>query len=226
MNRRLAAATLLAALAGCHVGGPPETTGTGRVLILNGARSAGALRVYLDGQAQGRIDLGNVGTIGQIGGSHTLEIRRGDNSASHVRALDVDSFETVSLVVFDSVGVLTSYALSDTGAIVPAGSSKLRVAHFAGAAPPIDVWRTQPGTPTPTRVVFPFAYLTESAYVQSTSGVWRVMVSDTVPAATPSASIPDTLAITQPISIPSGSSRTVVVIDGQPGGVYLIVLNP
>lgn len=227
MRPRLAAALALALLAACDVATKgPTQYGNATFQILNGARSAGSMRIYLDGRFLAAIPLGSLAIIQQIGGSHTIEVRRFDESPGFIRNVVFSGSEIVSVIAWDSAGFLTPALLSDSNAVVPAGASKLRVAHYAESAGPIDIWRTQPDFATPTRIQFPFPYLTTSPYIQSTPGDWRVLVSDTVPQATPGGPMPDTLGLSNPITITDGRSRTIVVIDKVPTGVQFVVMEP
>ncbi len=113
---------------------------------------------------------------------------------------------------------LGAVALSDTGAAPVAGRGKLRVVHLAAGAPAVDVWRTQPDFPTAVRVMFPFAYRAESAYVQSTPGTWTVFVTAAGQAA-------PVRAASGPIAVAGGEVRTVVLLDAPGGGVRVTVLD-
>lgn len=128
------------------------------------------------------------------------------------------------MVALDSAGVLGTADFGDSNAVVPAGATKLRVAHFAQAAAPIDIWRTQPDYGTPIRIQFPFDYQDVSPYLQSTVGDWQVFVSTTV--SDIGDPIPDTLGMTSQFPVPDGESRSVVVVDDGDGGVALYVLTP
>jgi hypothetical protein len=100
---------------------------------------------------------------------------------------------------------LVASVLVDSGSIVPAGKSKLRVSHLAGGAPAIEFWRTQPDFQTPVHIMTPFAYQATSPYLQSDPGTWEVFV--TAPGGGAK------LATTGAISVPAGERRTVVLLD-------------
>jgi hypothetical protein len=108
--------------------------------------------------------------------------------------------------------------ITDTNAIVPAGASKLRVAHFAASAPAVTIRRRQPDFDSLMTVMFPFAYRAVSAYLQSTPGYWSVVVSHENQS--------DTLAVSGSFYVGDGERRTVVLVDDPAGGVGLLVLDP
>jgi hypothetical protein len=105
--------------------------------------------------------------------------------------------------------------LLDTGGVVPAGKSKLRVAHLSKLAGNIDIWRTQPDAPTPTRIQTPFPYLSTTPFVQSDSGAWEVFITP-AGSATP-------LLTTHLFRIPSGGKRTVVLLDSSGTMIFRVL---
>ena len=133
--------------------------------------------------------------------------------------------DSLTIFTIDSSSIINPWVLSDTGAVVPPDKSKLRVAHFAGTAPLVDMWRTQPDWQQFITIMFPFRYQAASPYLQSDPGVWRVLVSTE----TRQANIPvltDTLLLSDPIDIPAGESRTVIVLDREGGGFQAQVIRP
>ena len=157
-------------------------------------------------------------------GVHDIELRS-SAGVGFTRTTQFDQGKSVIVVGLDSAGRVTPSLLADTGSMVPAGATKLRVANMTSAATPISIWRTQPDYATMIRVQFPFHYRDVSAYLQSTPGDWRVMVSSEVNT-TGSVPMPDTLATSGAIVIPDGSSRTVVVVNAVGGGVAVVVVDP
>jgi hypothetical protein len=139
-------------------------------------------------------------------GVHTIRIEQGLPAP---RATEQDiSFaagDTLTIAAIDSSGNLDTGVLTDTGVVASQGHSKLRVAHYAAGAPPVDIWRTQPDFATPIRVMFPFPYQAVSAYLESTPGIWTVFV-------TPEG-LTDTLAGLGPIPIGDGESWTVYLTE-------------
>jgi hypothetical protein len=113
-----------------------------------------------------------------------------------------------------SAGITTA-VFADTGALVPPGKSKLRVAHLAANAGNIEIWRSQPDFRTGSRIMTPFAYQATSPYLESDPGVWEVWL-------TSSNSSAKTLS-TGPIEIPSGQRRTVLLLDSAGGPRFVVI---
>jgi len=227
MTVRVTLLATLALLAGCssadHMHG--EFGAHGSLFLINGASVAGTVKVYLDGHNQGTLGVAQQYTNGDMPtGSHLLEVRLSNGSLGFSRQISLADHDMLTIIALDSSGVLRSTILADSNAVVPAGATKLRVAHYAQASSGIDIWRTQPDYGTPIRVQFPFNYQDVSPYLQSTVGNWEVMVS--TPVVNPGDPIPDTLATTGVFPIPEGASRTVLVVDGSAGGVELLVVAP
>ena len=157
-------------------------------------------------------------------GTHQLELRRADGSGAVARQVTLAAGVSMTIVAWDSLGLLRPAVLEDSNSVVAPGKSRLRVAHFAGSAGPIDIWRTQPDYDTPIRIMFPFDYGEVSPFVESTPGAWRVLVSTAI--AAPTAPMPDTLAMSDAIMAGDGEARTVVVVDRDGGGVNIISIEP
>ena len=212
---------------GCNSGTTSPNAGLAHLRVVNAATTGGPVSVFIDG---GQVTLSiapatSSATLPVLAGTRTLELRT-TGGFGLTRSIVFTENADVVAVGIDSAGGVAPEVLSDTNAIVPAGASKLRVAHMAQHAGSIDIWRTQPDWATPIRVEFPFPYLAVSPYLQSTPGNWRIFVSDTVPVATPNAPMPDTLADSGPIPVTDGTSATVVVVDKPGGGVTLVVVRP
>jgi hypothetical protein len=224
---KFVAALAVLAIAGCSGDGStdPIVNPTGNFRFVSGVH--GTVNVLVDGTPV----LSNVALGGYVGadvapGQHTVAIQKVGGGTS-VGGLVTMSGTTHALVVgSETGGTLHSNVFVDTNAVVPAGATKLRVAHFAATAAPITAWRTQPDFGTMIRVQFPFPYNAVSPYLQSTPGDWRVMISSEENTAG-SVPMPDTLANSGLIPIASGASRTVVVVDGPTAGsVKLVVVEP
>ncbi len=114
---------------------------------------------------------------------------------------------------------LVAVTLPDTGYLVGANRSKLRIVHLAAASPPLTIWRMQPDLQTPLSIITLYTYLA-SAIVESTPGERSVRVW---PTATGSWTLPAS-AIT--VTIPAGQLRTVATMDAPGGGVQLNVVEP
>jgi hypothetical protein len=134
--------------------------------------------------------------------------------------------DTITVVTIDSASVINPEVLTDSGSVVPPDKSKLRVAHFAAQAPPIDAWRSQPDYRSLTNIMFPFPYRAVSPYLQSDAGVWTVLVTAERRNASGIPVLGDSLEASEPISIPAGQSRTVVIVDRPAGGLILTVIDP
>lgn len=193
--------------------------------VVNGAGAAGTIKVYVDGAFAADVAVGQQGArLAADPGPHQVELRRADGTGAAARQLTLQAGVSMIVVAWDSLGVLRPAVLDDSNSVVAPGKSKLRVAHFAGLAGPIDIWRTQPDYATPIRIMFPFRYGEISPFVESTPGTWRVLVSTAITA--PIAPMPDTLAMTGGITAGDGEARTVIVVDRAGGGVEAIVLEP
>jgi hypothetical protein len=228
MIRRTFLAGCVLALSACALNNDnQQASGNGILHIVNAARQMGDLHIYIDGTDHGPLAVADVGTASGIGGLHVLEVRTGSGLPGFTYNFAIAGSEAITVVVTDSSGALNHVVLVDSNTVVPAGASKLRVGHFAKTIGPIDVWRTQPDYATPIRLAFPFPYGFTSNYVQSTPGDWKVLVSDTIPAATPTAPMPDTLGMTAAITVPDGGSRTVIIVDGAtPHTASFVVMVP
>jgi hypothetical protein len=149
----------------------------------------------------------------------------GSTAAPHTSSIAFTAKDSVTVFTIDSSSIINPWVLTDSGAVVPTDKSKLRVAHFAGDAPLVDIWRTQPDWQQFITIMFPFRYQEASPYVQSDPGVWRILVSTE----TRQGGIPvltDTLLLTDSIDVPTGETRTVIVLDQAGGGLQATVIRP
>jgi hypothetical protein len=162
--------------------------------------------VLVDGGvvAQG-VGVANVsGALPVAVGPHVLGLRAG-GVVSNVSVQSINGQTVTTVALQSTASSVTASVLVDTGSVVPAGKSKLRVSHLAGGAPDIEFWRTQPDFQTPVHIMTPFAYQATSPYLQSDPGAWEVFV--TAPGGGAK------LATTGAITVPSGERRTVVLLD-------------
>lgn len=143
--------------------------------------------------------------IGINAGARDVHFQNAAGATADAR-VDVVIGTTVNTIAYSNVSpALIANVLSDTGSIVPAGKSKLRVAHLAASAGNIEIWRTQPDFQMPVRIMTPFPYQAVSPYLQSAPGPWEVFI-------TPAGST-TRIATTGIINIDDGRRRTVVLLD-------------
>jgi Domain of unknown function (DUF4397) len=163
------------------------------------------LNILIDGVAvEQAVGVASVSTaISVRSGSHVIGLRA-SGVATDI-SVQTTTGQTLTTVAVPSGSGLVASVLVDSGSIVPAGKSKLRVSHLAGGAPAIEFWRTQPDFQTPVHIMTPFAYQATSPYLQSDPGTWEVFV--TAPGGGAK------LATTGAISVPAGERRTVVLLD-------------
>jgi len=211
------------ALACSDSGGPSGPTAT--MQVIHTIRNVAAVDVLVAGQtALSNVPYGETRSAAVPAGNQEVTIRpagtTGTESASMVSFV---AGGTVTMLTVDSLSIINPWVLTDTGSVVPADKSKLRVVHFAASEPTLDILRTQPDWETPIGVMFPFNYQESSPYMQSDPGTWSVFVSSW------SGGVPelsDTLLATGPIEVPAGESRTVVILDGETSGLQHEVITP
>jgi hypothetical protein len=202
--RRIVPLVLVVALAGCSEDNSPLlTVGESAIRVLNAA--AQPVDVLVDGVVvSSAVPASAVSSRLALGaGSHTVQVR-GANGATASVAADTKSGDT-RVIVAQAAGAGLAAAVLDTGGVVPAGKSKMRIAHLAPSAPAIESWRTQPDFPTPTHLVTPFQHGLVSSYFQSDAGTWEVWVTAVGGTAK--------LATTGAFTIPDGQRRTVALVD-------------
>ncbi|HYD55138.1 MAG TPA: DUF4397 domain-containing protein [Gemmatimonadaceae bacterium] len=192
----------VAVVAACDdTSGPAESGGTVRVVNATSA----PLEAVVAGRAAtvGAATVSEPIAIGE--GAQRVQLRAG-TATSEVTVSAPPGLAAVA-VALPAAGGLSARALEDTGGVVPAGKSKLRVAHLAPNAPPVEIWRTQPDFPAPVPIVAnePHPYQLVSPYLQSDAGSWEVFV-------TPAGST-TRLVSTGALAIPAGQRRTVVLLD-------------
>ena len=233
-SRHLLLLGALAAITGCDTSDPVDpcearldeasssvcsTTKTARLRVVQGT-TTGFVDVLLGGQVVlSTVGIGEASAFAPVTpGAYTLQVRRsGATAILGERSLTIGTQDTATLILIDSSTVINPVVLTDTGGVVPAGKTKLRVVHFATHAPEIDVWRTQPDYGTLIRVMFPFNYRDASPYLQSDPGNWTVVV-------TPKDQTTQ-LYSTGSINVPAGQARTVVLLDASGGGITSVILN-
>lgn len=184
--------------------------------------------VLVDGAlAVAGVPPGQLDTVPQSAGSHTVALRAGGVTTSGLQVKTATgAVATVAAVRWGSV--LAASALDDTNAVVPSGATKVRVLHLAPNAGEIQVFRTQPDWGTPIEWQFPFLYdsvLTDPLahpYFQSTVGTWDVRAWRK-----PSEVALGWAGTTARVSfgLKSGEKRTVLVLDKSGGGIELSVID-
>jgi hypothetical protein len=212
-------AFVIAALAAtaCSSDVAEPVVGSSEFRVINATQ--GPVDVLVDGQAAVRgLRAASLSTNLRIGsGSHQVRLTS-STGATTTLTVDGSPGRALTTVVYPDTALrITAAVLQDTGAVVPAGKSKLRVVHMAANVGPIDIWRTQPDFPTPVLVMFPFVYRAMSSYIQSDPGSWEVWV-------TPVGSN-TRLATTGPITVPSGERRTVVLLDSAGVARFQVIQN-
>jgi hypothetical protein len=188
--------------------------------VINATNSA--LTVLIDGQTsfQGGVTRASVSPeYPLVIGSHTVQLQTaaGTSTMLTVDASDGIVPNNITVAATPTTGSnIAASVVVDTGTIVPAGKSKLRVLHLAAGAPALEIWRTQPDFHTGVHIMTPFPYQGQSPYLQSDPGDWEVWV--TAPNSTAK------IATTGAITVPNGERRTVVLLDSA-GVVRFRVLN-
>lgn len=221
--RRLIVPFAAVVLAGCGeletLPPPEDANATARLRIVQGTSSA-SIDVLVDNEVVlNGVSVGQASSLASVTpGAHTIRIRRsGTTQIVGERSVEFGATDTATVILIDSSTVINPVVLTDTGAVVPTGKTKLRVVHFATNAPEIDVWRTQPDYGTLIRVMFPFDYRDASPYLQSDPGNWEVVV-------TPKDETTQ-LHTTGAINVPANQRRTVVLLDDGEGGIRTVILN-
>jgi hypothetical protein len=163
---------------------------------------------------------GAVATASSTVGTHTV-LLRSTSGSSISRQITTSSGALNSIAaVRASNGAVGSAVLDDTGSVVPAGATKVRVLHLAPNAGVLQVYRTQPDFQQPVSWQFPFTYQSEpnslsAPFYQSTVGSWEIRVWQTPANASGWATAPVRVVI----PLGSGEKKTVMILDDPAGGV-------
>lgn len=212
---------LLSALAGCS-GDNPVCCGPGPETLRVVNAFTTPVDVLVDGQvAWSAVPAGAVKGVPARAGDHTLVFRpvSAGPLASTAVTITPGAMSTVVAVRTSNGSVGTEF-LDDTGSVVPAGATKVRVLHLAPNAGTLQVYRTQPDWQQPISWQFPFNYQAEitslsAPFVQSTVGTWEIRIWQTPADSTGWSSAPEKVVLT----LASGEKRTVVILDKDGGGV-------
>ena len=219
---RALAFLLLSFVGACGSYGPTACCGAGNPSLRIVNAFTGPVDVLIDGSlALASLPAGSIGTALATSGGHTLMLRPAGTTASTSQSIITSkgSLSTIA-VVRSSGGALASAVLDDTGSVVPAGATKVRVLHMAPSAGVLQVFRTQPDFPTPVSWQFPFTYQSQpdplsAPFYQSTVGSWEIRVWQTPVGATGW----DAALLKIVIPLNSGEKKTVLLLDKPGGGV-------
>lgn len=196
-------ATVLLAACSDNIGLPAATDSAFRVV--------NASRVPIDVLVDGTVAVTALGVaavsspIAVPSGTHLLHMQSATAGSADVAVQTVAAQTVTAYAVSSATSNVMANVLADTGAIVPAGKSKLRVSNLVANSAAIEIWRTQPDFQTPVHIMTPFAYLATSPYLQSDPGAWEVFVTATGGTTK--------LATTGAVTLASGERITVVLID-------------
>lgn len=203
----LPTALAAALLAACGTVDPaPPATADAVVRVVNATQSP--LDVVVDGVVALRgLPVASVsGELPVAAGARRVQLRTAAGASAEL-SVDAVGGQARTAVAVGTSGALAAQVLADTGALVPAGKSKLRVAHLAPSASGVEIFRTQPDFQTPIRISTPFPYNTTSPYLQSDPGAWEVFLAPAGSSGAPK------LVTTGPVTVPAGERRTVVLLD-------------
>ncbi len=200
---RLAALSTLAWVAACDV----STTAPPPIAVVRVVNATNAVvDVYIDNTfAIPRLGAGvaSEGVILQAGLHQVQFTLPNQNTVQASTSVPMDPNVVRTAVACAGSGTqMLATTLTDTGAIVPEGKTKLRVANFSQQA--IRIYRKQPDFPDSVAIMTPFPSGATSPFLQSTPGSWEVIVVD---------SAGDRVASSGAIALASTEKRTVVVLD-------------
>lgn len=200
--RTLASAALLITAVACLNDTTDPTPRDAQLRVVNA--SSTIVSILVDNTSTlPDVEQSNVAAFFLAPGPHHLNIQGA--GVNLVVDLTGTSQGVATAFVFNAADGTVGVTALDTGAIAPAGKSKVRVALLSQTLGAVDVYRIQPDFRTPTKIQTPFPYLTTSPFVQSDSGAWEVY-------ATPVGGTTK-LVTTGAFSVESGGRRTVVFMD-------------
>lgn len=221
---RVAAVFSLAVVAACGSDGPTAccTSDATPLRVVNAFTTP--VDVLIDGAlAIESLAAGSIGGAEPASGNHTLVLRPigGGGSASQSITTIAGASNTIAAVRAPN-GAVASAVLDDTGSVVPAGKTKVRVLHLAPNAGELQVYRTQPDYQEPISWQFPFTYQTDfsspsAPFLQSDVGSWEVRIWQTPADVSGWANAPVKVVI--PLN--SGEKKTILMLDKPGGGVRI-----
>ncbi|HVD62074.1 MAG TPA: DUF4397 domain-containing protein [Gemmatimonadaceae bacterium] len=218
---RLSALIVVAIAIGCDHDIPTVccTVGDPHVRVVNAFTTP--VDVLIDGAiAIQSLAPSTIGTASPTLGAHTLVLRPTSGGSVSQSITTTSGVLNTIAAVRTSNGVVNVAMLDDTGSIVPAGATKVRVLHLAPNAGEIQVYRTQPDFQQLSRWQFPFTYQSEptslsAPFFQSTVGTWEIHAWQTPADASGWASAPVKVVI----QLGSGEKKTVIILDNPGGGI-------
>ena len=213
---------LLLVIAGCSGNGPTAFNGDQpAVRVVNAFTSP--VDVLIDGAiVSASLSAGAISSVYAPYGAHTLMIRPAGSATTSASQTIVTASGSLSTIaaVRSSSGAVATAILDDTGSVVPAGKTKVRVLHMAPNAGELQVYRTQPDYQTPVRWQFPFTYQAQlnslsAPFYESSVGSWEIHIWQTPTNASGWAAAPVQIII----PLGSGEKKTVLILDKAGGGV-------
>lgn len=217
----LAAAAFALAACSDNTSGPDTTAPSdGRLQVVPGVLGLASVDVVVDGQT--RLTNAAYGvpsaTIALPLGQHRVTVvPTGAAPVQGGATVTLRERDTTRVVVVGTPTAPNPIALGDTGAAPVPGMGKLRVSHLAQNAPAIDVYRTQPDYNDFVKFMDPFPYQASSPFYTSTPGNWVIRVT--------TRGTSEVLAESNPIRVDALWIRTVLLLDGENGGVRIVPLG-
>lgn len=206
----------LVALAACDTGGGPPPPQASQLRALHTIRGGPSLTVFVDGGRGQPLAFGEQSRAFSLSpGEHDLTFQPADATPSLIvlfttmEGVNYSGF-AIDTMVSGSVTILPILA-ADSGAVPAPGHARLRLASFAAAAPPLDAYRTEPGSATLLATAAPLSFRAMTRYFDAAPGSWSVVMSH--------AGTTDTLLATGALVLGDGQAQTLVVLDSTPGGV-------
>jgi hypothetical protein len=213
---------LLSALAACNNGPTAFNGDQPAVRVVNAF--TGPVDVLIDGAiVSASLSAGSISSVYAPYGAHTLMIRPAGTTTTSASQTIVTASGSLSTIaaVRSSSGTVATATLDDTGSVVAAGKTKVRVLHMAPNAGELQVYRTQPDYQiAPVSWQFPFTYQAQfnslsAPFFESSVGSWEIHIWQTPANASGWATAPVQIII----PLGSGEKKTVVILDKAGGGV-------
>jgi hypothetical protein len=204
------------ALAACDNGSGPPPPQASQLGVLHTIRGGPSLTVFVDGGRGQQLAFGEQSRVISLSpGEHDLTVQSADATPSLIvlfntmEGVNYSGF-AIDTMVSGSVTILP-IVVADSGAVPAPAHARLRLASFAAAAPPLDAYRTEPGSVTLLAAAAPLGFRAVTRYFDAAPGSWSVVISH--------AGTTDTLLATGALVLGDGQAQTLVVLDSTPGGV-------